>query len=411
MRSQLTALAVTIEDRIAALERRVAAGVPDDLRMQADYFESHVAVVIRKALAVLLSTLADAGADADADGVLIRSYRDIADLIRGAENALAPALERFSDADQRCTALLGELLRDAGFDAWRPTVLTFSSSNFWVFDGWRVIGAPAGEDRRLLRLPDIAHEFGHCLVVAHDEKLTGELDLDMGVWSKAASVREPGRAVFFESVVKQWSDTWRIELTCDAIGTYLTGPSYGHQHLALCTTSPSDLYGHTHSHPADQARAHVIERTLREIDLDAEADVFRDRWRAFECGLLKPAPGERASAMVKPPDYDDHYPSIDGDTTFVDRVAQLTATGCTGLRIAPYARDADPELSLRALVGLAWERFREDPAGYDAWEREQLTHVYRRLGIAGFPPSEPEPGGAVARVDAVVRAADGRRDA
>jgi hypothetical protein len=376
----LQSLTTSLEDRCAAIEAMVAGSSQREIEHQRAQSLRAVETV-RPRLDALQRALRTA--DTASAAPALRTYRVLSDVLRGAESIAMPTMERFGPQDQRVTGLLRGLLADAGWTEWVPAVLTWSTSYFYTFDGWRVVGVRADEQRRLLRIPDLCHEFGHCLIAARDAELTAILDLDMAHWSShAAQAAQAGKSVP-DAVYALWSSHWRVEFTCDAIGTYLTGPSYAHQHLALSASMPFDPYGHAPSHPADEARSRVIAETLRRIGLQRDAADFERRWSELRRALEQPVfMGGAMHQAHKPDDFEDHYPT--DPTTgrpFVARVAELSVAGLGKLGLEPFDAGGGPSSSVAALVAEAWSVFLRDPGSYSAWESDQIGQLYARLGI------------------------------
>jgi hypothetical protein len=175
-----------------------------------------------------------------------------------------------------------------------------------------------------------------------------------------------------------WHAAWLEEFTCDAIGTFLTGPAYAWQHLGLCARrGGGDPYASVASHPADHARAALIRTALERLSFDGEAQRFEDRWRelrgAWEQPLPAGVPGLGRPA-VKDPDFWSRYPVLGGQR-LTDRVVDECFAGLHALGLTPCPVGADPATSIRALLLDAWRRYEADPSAFVAGEQALITQL------------------------------------
>ncbi|MDP9257803.1 MAG: hypothetical protein M3Q31_14785 [Actinomycetota bacterium] len=370
MQLHLTALLAALEPRCRRIEEAIAANGDAELQRARDEAQGFVDIVRVRAQALAgHPALSDPALHGSALGL----YLGLALRLDGAERLVVPALERFDAGDRQLSRLLAELLEQSGWTAWSPAATTFSTEYFSAASRFRVLYVPAGEHRRLLRVPDLCHEVGHCLMVDHEAELGGDLDADLSHWSGTEQIK-PGAThppEFYDEVFQLWSEAWREEFACDVVGTFLSGRSYGRQHLALCMSIPTAPYDHAPSHPSDDMRAWVIERTLRRLGQDGVADASRADWDAY-VRASGAEPSIAASAG-----YQDRYP-----LQFREAVVERVLDGLRGLGLTPFdeARPPGPGY-LPGLVDQAWETFLASPGAYDDWERQTIKDLYRTWGL------------------------------
>lgn len=306
-------------------------------------------------------------------GSALGLYLQLTLRVDAAERLVVPALERFDAGDRQLSRFLRELLDQSGWTAWSPAAVAFSTDYFSAASRFRLVYVPAGEHHRLLRVPDLCHEVGHCLMTDYEAQLAGDLDAEISVWSatEPSKVGAPHPPEFYDEVFRDWSQAWREEFACDVVGTFLCGPSYARQHLALCMSMPTAPFEHAVSHPCDDMRAWVIEHTLSRVNLDVAATSFRGDWDAYVV-----ASGADISVTASA-EYRDRYPAH-----FREAVVERVIDGLRALGFNPFdpARTAAPEY-LPGLVDQAWERFLADPGTYDAWERQTIAALRKSWGL------------------------------
>jgi hypothetical protein len=282
------------------------------------------------------------------------------------ERSVAPVLLRFDERDKQITLIAERLLRDAGWTRPTPIVTAFSTHYFHTDPAYQVIAAPAGEERRLLRLPDLCHEFGHCLCYDEGDKLASDplLRLVSDVTKSRADAckrrQDYSTAERYDETCQNWLNPWLEEFCSDIVATYLTGESYALQHFSLTVVlNRDDPHKQTPTHPSDAARWVVIEKTLRQLQLDEAAADLHRRWE----GLLTI---RESGPRVKT--FDHWYPH-----ELIDATVDNTIAVCRQLGLRPFDPKADPEDNLPRLVDEAWRHFLEQPRDYNAWEAERIA--------------------------------------
>lgn len=373
MQTTLAAMAADLHVRCDAIDDAIGASHQPELDFQRD-----------SGRRVVTSVRAVAGPAASGTaqvqpaqyGPQLRRLQNISQLLDIVESRVLPCVERFGPVDEQQTAILRALLAEAGWTRWVPAVLTWSSRYFSAMSALRVISVPAGEQARLLRIPDLCHEFGHCLYSAHGDDLTRPLLGDLLLW--ASSVSNPTEASARDRIVTLWSDAWLAELTCDGVGTFLTGPAFARQHLMLTARVHSDPYRASASHPADHARAALIAGVLRKLTLEDDADRFWARWKEL-CGALEqpvvdPNLGQSA---VRPASFWEAYPTNAQGRHFIDRVAEMTVDGCHRLGMTPCGGGLDPATSIRGMLANAWDRYEQEPGEYGRNEASLVADLLK----------------------------------
>jgi hypothetical protein len=377
LRTALSAIAADLAPRCDAIVVSARRHNASELDYQRDIALQTVQTVRHLAADAVAGT---DDLDPEHYGAQLRRLRTLNRLLDEVEWYVLPCLERFTESDRRLTLVVRKMLEEAGWKAWAPTVLTWSRSYFSAAPRERIINVCAGEQERLLRLPDIAHEFGHCLYDATGDKLTKPLLVDLMLWSSEAD--DEAQAEFRDMVEGLWSEAWLAEFTCDAIGTFITGPSYARQHFMLTARMNVDPYGHVPSHPSPHARATGIAHVLRLMDLNREADAFWARWLELCRALEQPVADEHLGApAVKDEYFWSRYPTDADGRRFIHRVADLTLEGLTALGMARYAPDQSPDETVAGLIDQAWRRYEADPGDFGATERDMVTALLARLGV------------------------------
>lgn len=368
MRAHLTALLATLDERADQIAAKADACTDSRLAELCTRIKTHVGET-KQGIAVL------SGLPAPADDAAWRTRATwvghASRRLDSIERLALPVLERHSEADARSTRLLAELLDQVGWRGSVPTVATLSQQYFMATPDLGIIFECAGEEERLLRIPDLAHEYGHCLCADHRADLHGDLASKLLDWVNQQGKSKPLDADFYDSVYEDWHARWLEEFTCDIIGTYLTGPSYAHQHLTLGVASGPGAFEHAASHPADDARALVIERALRLLGLEADADEFAVAWGDL-VQITEFDPDERQSD-----EYEGRYP-----VHFRDLVVDRVCKGLQTLGFRHFDPDAAPDRSyLPGLVANAWQRYLADPGAYGQWERQQVESLFKQWGV------------------------------
>jgi hypothetical protein len=364
--------------RCSAVEAAVEASTQPELAFQRSAAEELVDIVRSRLGGATAGTTRAAPEDY---GVHLRNLQKLSRVLDRAEAQILPCLERFGEKDQQQTGILSALLREAGWHQWTPAVLTWSTGYFFATPKLRIINLCAGEQEKLLRLPDVAHEFGHCLYRAEGLGWTRPLLRELTWWYGEAA--DPGQASFRDEVASHWTAAWLEEFTCDAIATVLTGAAYGKQHLMLAARRGLDPYSHTRSHPADDARAMLIVEVLRRMGLDEEADRIWARWQQLRGAYEQPVAGDLRRDLgepaIKDPYFMSFYPTHSDGQPFINKVAELTVEGCGQLGVEHYRPGRPADSTVTGLLDAAWDWYENDPAAYGAAEPELVAELCARF--------------------------------
>ncbi len=175
-------MAVDLEVRTAQLFDVLAQSIKADLHDPAQRAREACQQVRDQA-----AKLPDSAAlPADALGAHARRLGRLTLTLDAVEWRIRAALERYGEPERIATAMLRGLLGEAGWTGWVPVVQTWSSNYFWAYPSLRLIGVPPGEHAHVLRIPDVLHEFGHCLYHTHKGQLTAPLITELLLWSASA---------------------------------------------------------------------------------------------------------------------------------------------------------------------------------------------------------------------------------
>ena len=257
----LRGLVRNLEGRCSLLRDRLAA-LQVDPEVQTHLLDAYQRVerVRREAEQTLKDPTL--GADAFLSNHL-RSLRELERRVTLVESYLLPFVERYAESDRRLTRLCRRLIDQVSLPLHAPLVVAFSNHYYWTIPPFPLVCAPAGEVHTLLRLPDLCHELGHQLLEAHRgivypflQDLLDYIDREK---RRATTAQRPAEyQVLYDQLLMEWRDRWLWEFGADMVATYLCGPSYGWQHVRLCTEIGKDAYhptlGEQADHPADEAR-------------------------------------------------------------------------------------------------------------------------------------------------------------
>jgi hypothetical protein len=288
----------------------------------------------------------------------LASYRGWVRLVADFEHHFLMLCDLWREDEDDMQGVLDQICQETGMPPLIQPVIALHGAQYSVMLGTGIIYAPRMERHFLLHLPDLYHEIGHLLV----ERAAATL------WGNArTSIRNHFSRLIREGLVQgdpmaqdgtyrrmhdYWSQPWLVELTCDAIATFLCGPAYAWAHLHLCASHDSGIYVGHESHPADEARQDLILMVLGRLGEDEQREQFMDRWSSFAKTL-----GQR-----RPASYDAAYPR-----SLLELVVHEVHGGLLSLGIKIYDGTGDG-CSTASLLNRAWEEFWKAPKEYRAWE-------------------------------------------
>jgi hypothetical protein len=181
--------------------------------------------------------------------------------LRLLSSRLAIPILRASPADRLCLTVVGWLHREHPQTAAYPAATSDGAPAIWPFTTLAPIYFfPCVEQRRLLYLPLLFHEFGHLLYACHKpemDDLVKELQRKISHMLVPLSQRNDrhaqDQAVRRQAIVDTWY-SWTQEFFCDAVGLTIGGPAYLHAFSAYLNSldrgefhrQPADLYGSAH---------------------------------------------------------------------------------------------------------------------------------------------------------------------
>ena len=251
-----------------------------------------------------------------------------------------------------------------------PPVVTCSSSTYyWTFPTFYLIGVPAGEPGSLLGISDLAHEFGHLLLETNETLLD---DLRVIVNEKMQELRAEAvlagapHAADMMVTIQLWNESWLDEFACDVIASYLLGRAFGFQHIRLCAQRGRWPYtptlGEPATHPADAARMQMILAALTAYGAVDDALAVGSVWDRF----IAHQPNRSGTA------YDLCYPQ-----ELFELIATRVTEAARSLAIVnSLATRAQPDTVAAVLVE-AWDRFLTDSRTFQTWEDDALKELYK----------------------------------
>lgn len=312
---------------------------------------------------------------------IVAEYGDYARECMLIEHIALPVILRYDERDHQCAEIVAAIMQDIRCPAdMAPRVTVASTQYYWAQPEFRIISIPIGELDSVLGWPDLIHELAHLLLKRWPDLLHPLTTIVQGHFRDEryllADIGAEAHDYQLQAEAQiKWSQhqegTWRLELACDAIATYICGPSYGWQHLRLTANLGRDPYQPSpgramHDHPADQARLDTIVATLQILGLDTDArDVTCEWWQLRDIQW-----------PTQPPQgYDQYYPP-----KLLATLAQTVVDGCRRRNVAAFTEqrgDAGP--GVIALIDQAWQQLRRDPNGYAAWEQHAMNQWRRNL--------------------------------
>jgi hypothetical protein len=236
-----------------------------------------------------------------------------------------------------------------------------------------VVCLSAGEERRLLALPDLVHELGHNAWNKAPVELAGDLFNTI----REAVGRIPDSAVpvewdaqeFRDEAFYAWQESWLEELACDLIATYAMGPSFAWQHLRLWAMTADgrsplrlDLAA---VHPPDEARMSAVQFALARLkSAGVPLDASHLSWQSVTAGTSTPEEGEIYQAVFSP--------------QLLEAIADQILNACKTLALTAFAPTGQKG-SIPRLVSDAWAMALTAPREYAVWEETQMERLWKEL--------------------------------
>lgn len=287
-------------------------------------------------------------------------YKRISEFVQAFEERTLLVLGRFSPADEVATKLLARICMELGFPYKPPLCSTLSAQYFWADPGMDVVFIPPCESSHLLGLADLYHELAH--FVMHRERQNLMVRMEQLVDEHFAQAQidarrknwPRGSVDALEGFRKDWRRSWLLEFACDVFATFCAGSAYGWCNVRLCSNLSEDIVASSHSHPADEARARIIDSVLRKLGFAAEADGVKSAWHE----LVK------LTGKTAPQQFDLAYPPA-----LLASIVEYLVAALPPLGVKPHTT-ASSGVHVTGLLNDAWQRFLASPTDYAAWEAE-----------------------------------------
>jgi hypothetical protein len=306
-----------------------------------------------------------------------RDYKGVARLVQSLEHLPLLVLRRFSEPDQRMTAVVARICDEIDYPYEAPVCSSLSSQYFWTVAGMDLIFVPCLEPDHLLGLPDMYHELGHIIlfreerafifpalsiVDRHFDKLVA--DGLRGNWP-LQSIEQ------LEEFRHRWRLSWLIEFGADLIATYTSGPVFGWCNIRTSTNLGGELFGGNETHPADDARSTMVGLMLDRMGEGDAAERIRIRWSELVS----------LSGESRPPRYELAYPA-----TLQQELIEFLYLECERLGLRRWEARA-AATTVGGSVDAAWETFRNHPANFGDHERHSLAALMSKIDSSSTPIS------------------------
>lgn len=298
----------------------------------------------------------------------LASYRGWVRLVAVVEQHFLMLCDLWRNDEDDMQGVLEQICAETGMPPSIRPVIALHGAQYSVMTGTGIIYAPRMERHFLLHLPDLYHEIGHLLVEEKAAILWGTartaIQNHFSLLIREGTVQGDPMAQdgTYRRMYDYWGQAWLIELTCDAIATFLCGPAYAWAHLHLCASHDSGIYVGHESHPADHARQELIAMVLDRLGETEQRGHFADRWDSFAQTLGQRRPASYASA----------YPDA-----LLGLVVQEVHDGLLSLGLTIYDGAAPDAESTAALLNTAWEEFWRSPTEYREWEETARGQLRR----------------------------------
>ena len=231
---------------------------------------------------------------------------------------------------------------------------------------------PTIEQKRLIHMPLLFHEFGHILYIYHRPEmkaLIGEFQEEVIEYLNLGRQRNDSYNDELLSLRQTIANTWyrwMIELYCDAVGFTIGGESYLLTFaLYLRHFTESDFHLNQsrltlRSHPLSWLRIQVLTLRAKDNGFEETAEQVLSQWQSI------------ANALNIVEDYYGYY-----DHALDDVLIELL--DCMVTEVSPIEYDTfldAPNCTTYnnpvKLLDVAWKKYLESPLDYPAWEAEAV---------------------------------------
>ena len=314
----------------------------------------------------------------------VREFKRIVRQLDAIEGVGVFALSRTSPDDDFLNQLITDVCDEIDYPLISPTISHISQDYFRIYRGFNLLCLPLMESRFLLHLPDIYHELCHLFHrkknadlplleaynAAYERSLFEVVRHFRDGIVDAERVRKPeGKLYQLQLWRTCWVRFWMEEFFCDLFGVLMVGPAFAWSHYHLCVKRGVDPFEtpliYKETHPADDARMHVVLMMLTRTGFEAEAKRVEKAWRDF-VEVMGYAPA---------PEYQQCYPET--------LLSEIVATAQEGIE-GTCVRTAKPS-ALKPTVDIlnaAWQEFWRAPEAYQAWETAQLATLRAATGTS-----------------------------
>jgi hypothetical protein len=238
------------------------------------------------------------------------------------------------------------------------------------------------QQRGLLFLALLFHEFGHLLYARHKQELDDlviELMRDIAESLVPSSQRNDryaeNQATRRQTIVTTWY-SWTQELFCDAVGFVIGGPCYIEAFASYLSRMDSgDFYQLPQelvrsAHPVTWLRVRFLTRRATAAGFHNLAQRIEHEW------------GEVARIMGIVEDYHGFYHEELADLvlrTIEDMLTEVQPRAFTDHEVAGGDWHPASDSPVR-LLNLAWQKYWAAPEHYGAWEADQIAALLQDMG-------------------------------
>lgn len=314
----------------------------------------------------------------------LRRFRRAVAQLELIESTCVAALTRHGKNDRFLCKLVEQISKEINYPLLTPIVSSLSQRYFHIYPFLNLLFVPLEESAFLLHLPDLYHELGHPLVTARfnphvkpfqlalSQVIIMALDHIEHDKQRAARSRGPQN---IKNYIRLWEESWVdwcVEFFCDLFAIYTLGPAFAWSHIYLCAKSNESPFRvpavSVLSHPADNARMHVMLYGLRLINFEAEAGRIEARWNR----LLM------TSGSTTTAEYQRCFPE-----DILEMIAIRAYEGVVGTDLA--VASPENENIVAGFLNEAWDEFWSHPQTYPQWEEQVVSKLRSEImdGIRG----------------------------
>lgn len=236
---------------------------------------------------------------------------------------------------------------------------------------------PCAEQRGLLYISLVFHEFGHLLYALHEREmadLVADLQDKMDALLMPPSQRDDRYSEYQarqrQRLIDAWY-SWTQELFCDAVGFTIGGPSFMHAFSSYLTSLKISDFQQSlgaerlSPHPATWLRVHMLCRRAETAGFGDLAQRVEREWQAVSYALGATEAFQQLSTeglldMV--------------EHTISDMLIETAPKQCTESEANGGGWHADVDSPVR-LLNWAWQQQEDKAAHYPVWEAEQIASL------------------------------------